>query len=101
MTGGASLARLAEAASVSHQGDVSVTGAQQLEHDFDLLAGEVASVIVLLTLHSQRALVDVGSGASAEVLLLVQTGKRREDMHQGLLSTKNDIYLRSNLQYLE
>lgn len=50
-----------------------MTRTQQLQHDLDLLAGEVASVVVLLALHPQRALVDVGSGASAKVLLLVQT----------------------------
>lgn len=48
-----------------------MTGTQQLEHDFDLLAGEITSVVVLLAPHTQSALIDVGSGASAKVLLLV------------------------------
>lgn len=74
------MAGLAEAASASHQGDVPVTRTQQLEHHFDLLAGDVTFVVVLLALHPQRTLVDVSSGASAEVLLLVHAGTKREDM---------------------
>lgn len=74
------MAGLAEAASASHQGDVPVTRTQQLEHHFDLLAGDVTFVVVLLALHPQRTLVDVSSGASAEVLLLVHVGTKREDM---------------------
>lgn len=73
------MAGLAEAAE-AHQGDVPVTRTQQLEHHFDLLAGDVTFVVVLLALHPQRALVDVSSGASAEVLLLVHAGRKREDM---------------------
>ena len=60
----------------SHQGDVSVDGAQHLEDHLDLLVGGEASVLILLLASDpQRAQQDVGPCPPTQVLLLPQDGE--------------------------
>lgn len=70
--------RTCRTGSFSHQGDVPVPRSQQLQDHLDLLEGWVTCIPHLLTLHSQRAWVNVGSCAPAEVLLLVNAAVSRQ-----------------------
>lgn len=69
---------------VSHHGDVPVSRSQHFQDHLDLLEGRVSCILVLLTLHTQGARVDVGSCAPAKMFLL---GERKQNFTKHLHPT--------------